>query len=242
MPGQPALYRTTLTIRSAGGRKLAGFGNYYRVVRPTVNVRLTSIAPVYRPGATLYAESRTSAPPSSSPMRNPRSKSSRAKAECRCRNRRASSRRSTSSRRERPAATARSSRSRPRCPGRYRLSQEAVISWPFERRERRPTCAPNSKSPPDLGYGQSWMAMRPTDSGVRGRCWLLALAGVITALAIPGSATAAVTYETPPAFCEPQVVHDFLAPLGRLPRLHSPTSSGQLGFGPASLRIEPLPA
>jgi hypothetical protein len=140
MPGRPALYRTTLTIRSAGGRKLAEFGNYYRVIRPTVNVRLTSIASVYRPGATLYArvenlgtaivlsdeESAIEKREGESWVPVPESPGLFAPLYFVA-----------------PGATG------SRCtvfpiptsmpPGRYRLSQEAVISWPFERRERRPT-------------------------------------------------------------------------------------------------------
>jgi len=68
LPGKPAAYRTTIVIRSPSGRKLAEFGNYYRVIRPTVHSRLGL-----------------------------------------------SSDTSTSSGQGRPAATAPSSRSRPRC-------------------------------------------------------------------------------------------------------------------------------
>jgi hypothetical protein len=55
MPGKPAAYRSTLVIRSHSGRKLAEFGNYYRVIRPTVHARLAPSATAYRPGATLFA-------------------------------------------------------------------------------------------------------------------------------------------------------------------------------------------
>jgi hypothetical protein len=41
-------------IRSLSGRKLAEFGNYYRVIRPTVHTRLTLDATTYRPGDTLF--------------------------------------------------------------------------------------------------------------------------------------------------------------------------------------------
>ncbi|HST68204.1 MAG TPA: immunoglobulin-like domain-containing protein [Solirubrobacterales bacterium] len=40
-----------------------------------------------------------------------------------------------------------------------------------------------------------------------------------------------------PAFCEPQQVRDFLAPLERMPKLHQPSANGQIGFGPESLRL-----
>lgn len=52
---KPAVYRTTLLIRSHSGRKLAEFGNYYRVIRHTVHARLATDATTYRPGSTLFA-------------------------------------------------------------------------------------------------------------------------------------------------------------------------------------------
>lgn len=52
---KPAVYRTTLLIRSHSGRKLAEFGNYYRVIRHTVHTRLATDAKTYRPGSTLFA-------------------------------------------------------------------------------------------------------------------------------------------------------------------------------------------
>jgi hypothetical protein len=55
LPGKPATYRTTLVIRSHSGRKLAEFGNYYRVIRPTVHNSLVTDAGAYRPGSTLFA-------------------------------------------------------------------------------------------------------------------------------------------------------------------------------------------
>jgi hypothetical protein len=70
-----------------------------------------------------------------------------------------------------------------------------------------------------------------------------ALSATMAALALsaPAPAAAAVTYETaPPAFCRATVLRDYLAPLGRLPKLHSPGPAGQLGFGPTSIRLQPL--
>jgi Big-like domain-containing protein len=55
LPGKPGAYRSTLVIRSSSGRKLAEFGNYYRVIRPTVHNRLATDASAYRPGSTLFA-------------------------------------------------------------------------------------------------------------------------------------------------------------------------------------------
>ena len=55
LPGKPAVYRTTIVIRFPSGRKLAEFGNYYRVIRPTVHTRLGLSSGTYAPGATLFA-------------------------------------------------------------------------------------------------------------------------------------------------------------------------------------------
>ena len=86
----------------------------------------------------------------------------------------------------------------------------------------------------------------------------LGLSVVLTAILLGASSTAlAVTYlpippvkyepepkpePGPPPFCTPAPVRDYLEPLGRLPKRHTPAASGQLGFGPASLRLSPLPA
>jgi hypothetical protein len=140
MSGKPALYRTTLVIRSAGGRKLATFGNYYRVIRPTVHARLVSDATVHQPGNTLFArvenpgaafvlfgdefkvetlagESWMPAPALPGPFVTPLAFVA-------------------------PGTTGNHCLTFPipisTPAGRYRVSQEAVISWPFERHERRP--------------------------------------------------------------------------------------------------------
>lgn len=55
LPRKPGAYRTTLVIRSPSGRKLARFGNYYRVIKPTLETRLTPSSSTYRPGETLFA-------------------------------------------------------------------------------------------------------------------------------------------------------------------------------------------
>lgn len=55
LPRKPAAYRTTLVIRSPSGRKFAEFGNYYRVVKPAVHASLAPSAPSYSPGDTLFA-------------------------------------------------------------------------------------------------------------------------------------------------------------------------------------------
>lgn len=53
--GKRGLYRTTLLVRSRSGRKLAEFGNYYRVVKPTVHTRLVANSRAYTPGGTVFA-------------------------------------------------------------------------------------------------------------------------------------------------------------------------------------------
>jgi hypothetical protein len=55
LPRKPGAYRTIIVIRSPSGRKLAEFGNHYRVVRPTVHARLALSSPAYSPGAILFA-------------------------------------------------------------------------------------------------------------------------------------------------------------------------------------------
>jgi hypothetical protein len=70
------------------------------------------------------------------------------------------------------------------------------------------------------------------------------VATAIAALTLSGAAAAmgAVAYETAPsAFCGATVLRDYLAPLDRLPKPHSPSPTGQLGFGPRSIRLQPLP-
>lgn len=80
----------------------------------------------------------------------------------------------------------------------------------------------------------------------------LALSVGLVAIVLGGSSTAAaVTYvpdyetppQTPPAppLCAPAVIRDFSEPLERLPKLHTPPASGRVKFGPASLRLSPLP-
>lgn len=141
LPGRPALYRTTLAIRSAGGRRLAEFGNYYRVVRPTVHARMTSLATAYRPGATLYARVENPgaayvlfgeeftiekleggnwapAPESPGPFPAPLYFVAPGTSSAHC------------TVFPIPASMA---------AGRYRVSQEAVITWPLQPQEQRPT-------------------------------------------------------------------------------------------------------
>jgi hypothetical protein len=140
MPGKPAFYRTTLAIRSPAGRRLAEFGNYYRVIRPNVHARLTADTTVYRPGDTLFArienpgaafvlfgdeytiellegESWAPAPDPPGPFVTPLSFVAPGTTGNHC-------------------LTLPISTSTPA--GRYRVSQETVIGWPFQRHEQRP--------------------------------------------------------------------------------------------------------
>lgn len=69
---------------------------------------------------------------------------------------------------------------------------------------------------------------------------------LITACAIGGvlasaQASPAITYEPEPPFCEGSLARDFLAPFERMPKLPAPAPTGRIGFGPASLRLQPLP-
>jgi len=141
LPGKPAAYRTTIVIRSPSGRKLAEFGNYYRVIRPTVHSRLALSSDTYSPGATLFARVENPgaafvlfgeeytieklegqlwvpAPESAGPFTMPLYFVAPGTTSGHC------------TVFPIPATMP---------AGRYRLSQEAVISWPLQRRQRRPT-------------------------------------------------------------------------------------------------------
>jgi len=70
---------------------------------------------------------------------------------------------------------------------------------------------------------------------------LAIFAALAVLLVLPGRA-GAVAYEPEPPFCQPHEAHDFLAPLKRMPKLHQPGKNGQIGFGPASLRLRSTPS
>lgn len=55
--------------------------------------------------------------------------------------------------------------------------------------------------------------------------------------AISASPAAAVTYEPEPQFCEPSLVHDYLAPLKRLPKLHWPATERNPVFGSGNVTL-----
>ena len=140
LPGKSGPYRSTLLIRSPSGRKLAEFGNYYCVIKPGVHARLAPAATTYRPGAALFArvenpgaafvlfgeeytieklegESWVPAPESPGPFPVPLYFVAPGTTSGHCT--------------VFPIPTSMST-------GRYRLSQETVISWPTQRRELRP--------------------------------------------------------------------------------------------------------
>lgn len=138
LPGKLGTYRSTLLIRSASGKQLAEFGNYYRVIRHTVHARLTPNATTYRPGGTLFArvedhgaafvlfgeeffiekregEEWVPLPEAPFPMGLFEVAPGTTSNHCTVF--------------PIPATTP---------AGRYRLTQEVVISWPSQRRQRRP--------------------------------------------------------------------------------------------------------
>jgi hypothetical protein len=137
LPGKPAIYRSTLAIHSSTGRKLAEFGNYYRVIRPTVHTRLVLDADAYRPGGTLYA--RIENPGAAFILFGGEFTIDKLEGEGWV----PTSEFPTGLQYVAPGPTS------PHCtvfpipsgmaPGRYRLSQEALISWPSQRQELRPT-------------------------------------------------------------------------------------------------------
>lgn len=140
LPERPGFYRTIAVIRSGSGRKVAKFGNYYRVVKPRIDMRFATDAPSYRPGETVFArlenpglafalygegfkveglqgETWGPVPAAPGPFR-------------------------TALQYVAPGTTSRHCLPFPipatMPPGRYRLAQETVISWPSSDRERRP--------------------------------------------------------------------------------------------------------
>jgi Bacterial Ig-like domain len=51
---EPALYRLTVVVRTETGRKLGGYGFYFRVLTPTGRVRLALNAAAFGPGETVF--------------------------------------------------------------------------------------------------------------------------------------------------------------------------------------------
>jgi hypothetical protein len=63
----------------------------------------------------------------------------------------------------------------------------------------------------------------------------------LTLIAMPSGALA-VTYEEPSPFCEGETVRDYLAPLQRMPALHSPPKDERIDFGPKSVVFRRTPS
>lgn len=82
-----------------------------------------------------------------------------------------------------------------------------------------------------------WMGLR----GGETPRWQSASGVVVVAfcalgLLLPTPSVSAVTYEPVPAFCDGNIVlHDYLRPLRRMSKLHSPPASGRVRFGPAAI-------
>jgi hypothetical protein len=55
LPAKPAFYRLRLAFLDKDGQPLGKYGEYVRVVRPTLNVRLNTSADSYRRGQTAFA-------------------------------------------------------------------------------------------------------------------------------------------------------------------------------------------
>jgi hypothetical protein len=55
VPGKPAFYRVTVTLRGASEQLLGRFGFYHRVVATVARVRLSLNAPAYRPESIVFA-------------------------------------------------------------------------------------------------------------------------------------------------------------------------------------------
>lgn len=69
------------------------------------------------------------------------------------------------------------------------------------------------------------------------------LAGTLfLALVVASAGAQAAPYEEPQPFCKGEAVHDFLAPLQQMPKLHPPPENGRIGFGPKSVELTPTPA
>lgn len=70
---------------------------------------------------------------------------------------------------------------------------------------------------------------------------LAMLFSALVLIAMPSGASA-VAYEEPSPFCEGETVRDYLAPLKRMPVLHSPPKDERIGFGPKSVVFRRTPS
>ncbi len=69
--------------------------------------------------------------------------------------------------------------------------------------------------------------------------WALSAILIAASCGSPPAASAAIYEPEPQPFCQEEVVHDHLAPLRRLPKLHSPPENGRIGFGSPDLTLRP---
>ncbi len=69
----------------------------------------------------------------------------------------------------------------------------------------------------------------------------IAAALALLSSAILAGRAGAVTYEPEPAFCKQMVIRDPASPFARMPKLHQPSESGRIGFGPPQLRLIATP-
>ncbi|MDQ2630525.1 MAG: hypothetical protein M3Y75_06065 [Actinomycetota bacterium] len=78
----------------------------------------------------------------------------------------------------------------------------------------------------------------------RGSRAVLASAALLAALLLLGTSALharAASTEAEADFCQLQELPDYTAPFERMPNLRQPSESGQIGFGPKSLRLSSLP-
>jgi hypothetical protein len=78
--------------------------------------------------------------------------------------------------------------------------------------------------------------------GIGQRAALFAVVISVTIGLASPQPSSAVADETATPFCEGGVLHDYLTPLEHLPSLHAPSATGQIGFGPAGLRLVAFPS
>jgi hypothetical protein len=140
LPETPGFYRTIAVIRSSSGRKVAKFGNYYRVVKPKIDMRFVTDATSYRPGETVFA--RLENPGAAFALYGEEFKVEGLQGETWGPVPAAPGPYGIGLQYVAPGTTSRYCLPFPipatMPPGRYRLAQETVISWPSSDRERRP--------------------------------------------------------------------------------------------------------
>lgn len=56
IPGEPAIYRLEIVFENENGERLAAFGEYFRVLKPSVDFRFSLNKKKFRPGQTVVAK------------------------------------------------------------------------------------------------------------------------------------------------------------------------------------------